>query len=82
MKAIVHHGSAGTTAETFRAGKPQIVIPYFSNQPFWGRMTEQHGVGVKPLSNKTLSAESLAAAIRQVVNNCEMRYKANELGQK
>ncbi|MCP5100297.1 MAG: glycosyltransferase family 1 protein [Chloroflexi bacterium] len=82
MKAIVHHGGAGTTADAFRAGKPQIVIPHFSDQPFWGRMTHQLGVGVKPLSNKTVSAESLASAIKQVAHSDGMQQKAAKLGQK
>lgn len=82
VKAIIHHGGAGTTAAAFRAGKPQIVVPFFADQPFWGKMTHQLGVGVKPLLNKTISTESLASAIKQVVTDREMQRKAIELSAK
>lgn len=81
MKAIVHHGGSGTAAYAFYAGKPQIVIPYFSDQPFWGRMVYQHGVGPKSLSSKELSSEILAEAIHQTVNNHEMQHNATKLGE-
>ena len=81
MKAIVHHGGAGTTAAAFRAGRPQIVVPFFADQPFWGKLTNQLGVGVKPLPNKTITVESLASAIQQVASHPEMQQKAIELGQ-
>jgi sterol 3beta-glucosyltransferase len=82
MKAIVHHGGAGTTAAAFRAGKPQIIVPFFADQPFWGRMTQKLGVGVKPIPNKIISSELLASAIKQVSNNHEIQQNATELGEK
>lgn len=30
--AIVHHGGIGTTAQALRAGKPQLVVPFFGDQ--------------------------------------------------
>ncbi len=82
MKAIVHHGGAGTTAAAFRAGKPQIVVPFFADQPFWGRMTQKLGVGVKPIPNKIISSELLASAIQHVSNSHEIQQNATELGEK
>jgi sterol 3beta-glucosyltransferase len=35
-RAVVHHGGAGTTAASLRAGVPSIVIPHAADQPFWG----------------------------------------------
>lgn len=82
MKAIVHHDGAGTTAAAFHSGKPQIVVPFFADQPFWGRMTQKLGVGVKPIPNKTISPELLASAIEQVSNSHEIQQNATELGRK
>lgn len=31
-KAVVHHGGIGTTGQVLRAGKPQLVVPLFSDQ--------------------------------------------------
>lgn len=81
MKAIVHHGGAGTTAAAFRSGRPQIVVPFFADQPFWGKLTNQLGVGVKPLPNKTITVESLTSAIEQVASKPEIQQKAMDLGQ-
>ncbi|MEZ4730795.1 MAG: glycosyltransferase [Caldilineaceae bacterium] len=81
MKAIVHHGGAGTTAAAFRAGRPQIVVPFFADQPFWGKLINQLGVGVKPLPNKTITVESLTSAIEQVASKPEIQQKAMDSGQ-
>ncbi|MBC2601912.1 glycosyltransferase [Puniceicoccus vermicola] len=34
---VIHHGGAGTTTSAFLAGTPQIVIPHFADQKFWGQ---------------------------------------------
>jgi UDP:flavonoid glycosyltransferase YjiC (YdhE family) len=80
MAAVVHHGGAGTTAAGLRAGVPSILIPFFGDQPFWGRKVAQLGVGPAPIPRKQLSAESLARAIRQAVENTGMRSRAAQLG--
>ena len=82
MKAIVHHGGAGTTAAALRAGKPQIVVPFFADQPYWGRLTQKLGVGVGPLPNKEISAESLSAAILRVSSDRAMQKNAAQLGKR
>lgn len=82
MKTIVHHGGAGTTAAAFRAGKPQIVVPFFADQPFWGNAAHSLGVGAKPLPIKSVSAETLGEAIKHVADNREMQQNATELGRK
>jgi UDP:flavonoid glycosyltransferase YjiC (YdhE family) len=43
---IVHHGGIGTTAEALRAGKPQIVVPFFGDQPDHGARVERLGLGL------------------------------------
>jgi rhamnosyltransferase subunit B len=42
---IVHHGGIGTTAEALRAGKPQIIVPFFGDQPDHGARIKGLGVG-------------------------------------
>lgn len=82
VTAVVHHGGAGTTGAGLRAGKPTIICPFVADQPFWGRRVHALGVGPPPIPQRTLSADRLAAAIRQAVTDVEMRRKAAELGQK
>lgn len=43
---IVHHGGVGTTAEAIRAGKPQIVVPFFGDQPDHATRVERLGLGM------------------------------------
>jgi len=77
--ATVHHGGAGTTAASLRAGVPTAICPFFGDQPFWGRCVADLGVGPQPLDRKTLSADSLATAI-MAMDNVQMRRRATAIG--
>ena len=66
-RAVVHHGGAGTTSATVRAGKPAVVCSVGSDQPFWGAQLERLGVGTAmPLSK--LDAQSLERRLRTVLD--------------
>ncbi len=82
VAAVVHHGGAGTTAAGLRAGVPTIIIPFFGDQPFWGRRVAELGVGTDPIPRKQLTAKKLAAAIHQAVNDRSIRQQAALLGEK
>lgn len=43
---VFHHGGAGSTATSLRAGVPTFVCSVFADQNFWGRTVETRGVGV------------------------------------
>lgn len=47
VDAVVHHGGAGTTGASLRAGKPTIIRPYFGDQFFFGSRVEDLGVGMQ-----------------------------------
>ncbi len=79
VAATVHHGGAGTTAASLRAGKPTAICPFFGDQPFWARRIAELGVGPPALNRKTLSTESLAAAI-MAMDDRQMRHRAAALG--
>ena len=83
MSAVVHHGGAGITAEGLRAGKPTAVFPSnFGDQLYWGMRVHALGVGPKPVPQKKLTTERLAAAIHAVTENKHMRRLAEELGER
>ncbi|MBI9098820.1 MAG: glycosyltransferase family 1 protein, partial [Spirochaetaceae bacterium] len=46
MAGIIHHGGAGTTAASLRAGVPQMIFPKTADQPFWGKKV--HALGISP----------------------------------
>ena len=63
VSAVVHHGGAGTTAIGLRLGRPTVIVPFFGDQAFWGRMVHAAGAGPEPVPFKQLTAEKLARAI-------------------
>lgn len=81
MAAVVHHGGSGTTAAGLRAGKPTVICPSFGDQPFWGRVIAERGLGPAPIPQRTLSASRLAEAIRAAVTDPAMRQRAAALGE-
>ena len=80
VKAVVHHGGAGTTAAVCRAGLPSVVVPYFADQNGWGDRLHQLGVSPKPIPKKQLTVELLANAIAIVTGDRAMQQKAAQLG--
>ncbi len=81
MAAVVHHGGAGTTGASLRAGVPTIITPVFADQPWWGMRVHSLGVGPKPIPRAELTAEILAEAIQTTVTEPRMRKRATCLGQ-
>jgi rhamnosyltransferase subunit B len=72
VKALVHHGGVGTTAEAMRAGTPQLVTYFAWDQFDNGTRVAELGMGqVMPV--KRLSARKLARALRTVLSSDRMR---------
>lgn len=60
---VVHHGGIGTTAQALRSGKPQLVVPFFGDQPDHGSRIERLGLGITvKLSKYDLRNSILALA--------------------
>ncbi|UJB70727.1 glycosyltransferase family 1 protein [Acaryochloris sp. 'Moss Beach'] len=81
VTAAIHHGGSGTTAATLRAGTLSIVVPFFADQPAWGKRLEQLGVGTAPLPFAELTAETLATRIQVILATPSMLKKAQKLSQ-
>ncbi len=82
MAALVHHGGAGTTAAGLRAGVPSVAVPFFGDQPFWGRRIADLGVGPDPLPRKRLKIGLLVQAIEKAVTDQGIRQRAADLGRR
>jgi sterol 3beta-glucosyltransferase len=80
VKAVVHHGGAGTTGAVATAGVPSVIVPAFFGQVPWGGIVRQRGVGTM-LARSALSADSLAEALREV-GQPQVREQARALGQR
>ncbi len=81
LAAVVHHGGAGTTAATLRAGVPGILTPFGGDQIAWADLVGQAGVSPRATGIQRLTPERLAAAIGQAVNDPALRARAAALGQ-
>jgi UDP:flavonoid glycosyltransferase YjiC (YdhE family) len=82
MAASIHHGGAGTTGASLRAGIPQIVVPFVGDQFFWGEQVEKRRVGPARIAHKRLTAAKLADAISTVLNDQPMRKRAAEMDER
>lgn len=56
-KGIIHHGGVGTVAEALLSGKPQFIIPFNVDQPFWAERLYRLGYALKPAREKDISVE-------------------------
>lgn len=82
MRAVVHHGGAGTTAAAIRAGVPALVVPHFSDQPYWAGRVYALGVGAKPIPRHRLNVESLVRALNQLMTDDKLAQNARVLADK
>jgi UDP:flavonoid glycosyltransferase YjiC (YdhE family) len=65
-RAVVHHGGAGTTAASLRAGVPTLVLSMLGDQPIWGAAVKRLRVGTTRRFSTT-TEDSLAADLRQIL---------------
>jgi sterol 3beta-glucosyltransferase len=79
MDAALHHGGAGTTGASLRAGIPTICKPFFGDQFFFGSRVEDLGVGI---CLKKVNVSLLSRALWEAVNSERMIVKARALGEK
>ncbi|KAF7324784.1 Glycosyltransferase family 1 protein [Mycena kentingensis (nom. inval.)] len=64
VSAVVHHGGAGTTACGLLNAKPTVIVPFFGDQPFWGKMVAESRAGPAPIPHQSLTAFALNKAIQ------------------
>ncbi|SCV72662.1 BQ2448_4199 [Microbotryum intermedium] len=78
IHAAVHHGGAGTTGASLRAGLPTIIKPWFGDQHFYADRVQTLGVGT---AIRHLTVETLASAIHKAVTDEKQIDRANLAGQ-
>jgi sterol 3beta-glucosyltransferase len=80
--AVVHHAGAGTTGAAAAAGRPQVVCPFWGDQPFWAARVHDAGVAPAPLSGRRLSEDELAAALTGALTGPGTAARAADLGER
>lgn len=78
IDAAVHHGGAGTTGASLRAGLPTIIKPFFGDQFFFGSRIEDLGVGI---CMKKVNVSVFSRALWEATHSHRMITKARILGE-
>ena len=79
VRAVIHHGGAGTTSAGLRWGCPTWVIPFAGDQPFWGSRIHSIGCGPRPVSRENLTVRKLTAGLIDLISQKEYKKKATAL---
>jgi sterol 3beta-glucosyltransferase len=82
VKAVVHHGGAGTTHTGLYAGRPTFAVPQFFDQPYWGQLIYELGAGPKPVKLRKLTPQILAAALDDLATTPAYAVAAHALSEK
>jgi UDP:flavonoid glycosyltransferase YjiC (YdhE family) len=82
VKAVVHHGGAGTTHAGLYAGRPSFAVPQFFDQPYWGRLLYELGVGPQPVRLRKITPHLLASALDDLASTPAYAVAAAALGER
>jgi UDP:flavonoid glycosyltransferase YjiC (YdhE family) len=82
LKAVIHHGGAGTTAMAARSGVPQILVPHILDQFYWAERIRRRGLGPAPIWRTRLTFDKLKKAIIFCIRDSAMRRRAEKVGER
>ncbi|WVO17804.1 hypothetical protein L204_105502 [Cryptococcus depauperatus] len=78
IDAACHHGGAGTTGASLRAGIPTIIKPFFGDQAFWAERVESLNVGS---AIRKLTSQQLVTALIKATTDDKQIAKARVIGE-
>jgi UDP:flavonoid glycosyltransferase YjiC (YdhE family) len=78
-KVIVHHGGIGTTAQALRAGRPQLISPYFVDQPDNAARVERLGIA-HVVSPEKWTAARVVSELRALLADSALIARAAGVG--
>ncbi|GAA5905363.1 hypothetical protein JCM6882_003138 [Rhodosporidiobolus microsporus] len=78
IAAAVHHGGAGTTGASLRAGLPTIIKPFFGDQHFYADRVATLGIGTHI---RNFTSDNLAEALTSAVTDEKQIERARLAGE-
>jgi rhamnosyltransferase subunit B len=78
--AIVHHGGIGTLAQALRSGRPQLIVPYFADQPDNAARTARLGVG-RISSPRSYNGASASRDLDRLLDDARYLARAREVAE-
>lgn len=81
VAAAIHHGGAGTTSASLRAGMPFAAVPGQADQGFWARRMRDLGVSPATIAQRDLSVDGLVAALHAMTTDSFYRDNATRLAE-
>ncbi|KAH9947944.1 hypothetical protein B0H21DRAFT_690917 [Amylocystis lapponica] len=78
IDAACHHGGAGTTGASLRAGIPTIIKPFFGDQFFWADRVEALGIGT---AVRKMSVSKLTEALVSATTDLKQISRAKKVGE-
>lgn len=77
----MYHVGTGTTAAGLTLGCPTVIVSFFGDQQFWGRIVAKAEAGPKSIPYKQLTVENLTEALQFALLQ-SMEEKAQIVGEK
>ena len=79
VRAVVHHGGAGTTTAVALAGLPQLILPHLLDQYYWAHRVRVLGIGPHGLPVHRVRRRHVATLLRDLVGNDAYASHARDL---
>jgi vancomycin aglycone glucosyltransferase len=76
VRAVIHHGGAGTVASAARAGLPQVVLPQAADQFAWRSVVVRLGLGPSAPMLRRVGVGGLTRALAAVVEDGRFAARA------
>lgn len=82
VKAVIHHGGAGTTHLALKYGCPSMIIPHIPDQHLWNNIISKAGAGPKGPPVAKIDDPSFEEKLLELQSNPGYKARASDIGKK